>query len=303
MIRKIVKQGLGAYTISLPKKWIDFMHLKSGDEVDIKDSGTILVIENVKKNIVEEKEITIEYNHHFKTIRGTISALYKSGYDKITINHKNEKDINILIQKAVNSLYGYDIFEFNEKKIVIKSLNINEEINIPNLINKMIFSINIIVDLILEDIEKKQLSKDGLIQQKVNMQKYRDLIIRYMSKMKLFNVETLAYHIISDHLFQIMRNFRYLHEELDEKIVVSKETSKLIKETHDFIKSVFKEGKTREQINKNRTDYEELKEKCLKLLKKGENTTINSYVLGALFNAISCISSYEQIDFAKKTEK
>ena len=68
MERKLIKQGLGGYTVYLPKKWIDERGLKQGDSVVIDEAEGALVIAGkgaskrevtVTIGTVEEKAILI----------------------------------------------------------------------------------------------------------------------------------------------------------------------------------------------------------------------------------------------------
>jgi len=49
MIRKLVKQGPATMTVSIPKDWIDRFHLRNGDEVNIEEKETKLIISSSKK--------------------------------------------------------------------------------------------------------------------------------------------------------------------------------------------------------------------------------------------------------------
>ena len=44
MKRKIIKQGSGTLTISLPTNWAKLFKLKSGDEIDVTQEGKMLVV-------------------------------------------------------------------------------------------------------------------------------------------------------------------------------------------------------------------------------------------------------------------
>jgi hypothetical protein len=57
MKRKIIKQGLGGYTIYLPKKWIDNFKLQAGDEInlDLIDNKLLISAEGIK----EKRQTTI----------------------------------------------------------------------------------------------------------------------------------------------------------------------------------------------------------------------------------------------------
>ena len=62
MKRKLIKQGLGGYTIYLPKKWIDRKGLKEGEEINVVETDAGLVIGSDVKG---RKELFLEFVIHF----------------------------------------------------------------------------------------------------------------------------------------------------------------------------------------------------------------------------------------------
>ncbi|MBW3012441.1 hypothetical protein KY311_04600, partial [Candidatus Woesearchaeota archaeon] len=57
MQRKLIKQGEGGYTIYLPKKWVEGKGPKPGDQINIAEAETALIIGAPIKG---RKETTIE---------------------------------------------------------------------------------------------------------------------------------------------------------------------------------------------------------------------------------------------------
>ena len=57
MKRKLIKQGLGGYTIYLPKKWVEEFGLKGSSEVNVDRWDSNLVISSKKLEKIPQSEI------------------------------------------------------------------------------------------------------------------------------------------------------------------------------------------------------------------------------------------------------
>lgn len=84
MKRKIIAQGNGAYTITLPKKWIESQQITKNDELDVVTSDEGLVIK--KQNIPIQKEITIDINStSLPRLRTAMASAYRQGASRIHV--------------------------------------------------------------------------------------------------------------------------------------------------------------------------------------------------------------------------
>ena len=92
MKRKVIKQGNGTLTITLPKQWTNRVGLKGGDEIDISErekSGLLINLESTHKS--RSIRMNIKDND---VLRSVLGEIYGAGYDKVIINL--EKEISLL---------------------------------------------------------------------------------------------------------------------------------------------------------------------------------------------------------------
>ena len=122
MRRKLIKQGLGALTICLPKQWVVQTSLKGGDEVDIDVLGKGLVINAKGKPIKREIQLKITTTSK-EYLRNLLNQLYRAGYDKITLNLKSQEQ-SILAQKFIQMfLLGFEITKNSGKSVTAESIS------------------------------------------------------------------------------------------------------------------------------------------------------------------------------------
>ncbi len=117
----MIKQGLGGVTLSLPIKWIRDHNLEGGDEIEIKEinEGLLLSVEGKK----ERKEISISLTAKDESsIRDQLNDLYRLGYDQITINYTDKKQVKLIEKIITSRLLGFEKTLEDEKKILIESV-------------------------------------------------------------------------------------------------------------------------------------------------------------------------------------
>ena len=111
MKRKLIKQGLGGVTVSLPIKWVRKKGLGPGDEISIDEKEGALVLggsgHTYKYKILEFDSV------HRNLIRTAISSLYKRGYNELRIQFEGQIPLP-LITELVDSLAGYEVATYDK---------------------------------------------------------------------------------------------------------------------------------------------------------------------------------------------
>ncbi|MFH1669270.1 MAG: hypothetical protein ABIA62_05055 [Candidatus Woesearchaeota archaeon] len=170
MRRKIIKQGVGGSTIFLPAKWVRSNDLKPGDEVDVAEDGSKLIVSG--HGTAEKRSIDIVVPTGRKQIiRSMISNTYKKGYDVINVRCE-QADLK-LIESAVQNLMGYEIIDVTAKGVTIKNVSEGLEAEYSNLFRKSFFLCKENIRKMREDINK------GSYDRSAEVQEYRDLVTKY----------------------------------------------------------------------------------------------------------------------------
>lgn len=127
--RRIQISGGSTYTISLPKKWVDELGIKNGDNMTIiKNSNrSMTVFLGLDSEKQAKKAIfTISQKDSEESIKRKIIALYLAGYKTIQITSKGVKILqehSRLIKDLVRkSMIGTEIVESDSESITIQIL-------------------------------------------------------------------------------------------------------------------------------------------------------------------------------------
>jgi phosphate uptake regulator len=132
MKRKVIQIADSTQLVSLPRKWCLAHQVKKGDELQVDEEGNRLVIQTEKSPELGSVEANIGKLDR-DSIMFLTRALYKNGYDEITIRFKEPLCENIrtgrkekvvdVIAKEVSRLNGVEVFTQKEDYCVIKNIS------------------------------------------------------------------------------------------------------------------------------------------------------------------------------------
>jgi phosphate uptake regulator len=142
-VRKLQLVGGSTYVLSLPKKWVDDMHLKTGDPVAIiknaNNSLSLLPPANIQSNNTRSIAI-IGQKDSIESIQRKIIAMYLAGYHIIEIHTKGGR-IQLNQKQAIRDLVrtnmiGTEIVESTPESITIQILT-SPELSISDALKRM----------------------------------------------------------------------------------------------------------------------------------------------------------------------
>jgi phosphate uptake regulator len=148
MIRKIIKQGNGTLTITLPKQWADEVGLTGNSEIELIVNQKNLVVVPISTN--NEKTITIHVDNFDRlSFAKFLIACYELGFDSMELtftkstvkswSHGNE-DLKDVINFFVARLVGFEIL--SQSKTVIRIGNIvKEHVKFESIVSRSFFLI------------------------------------------------------------------------------------------------------------------------------------------------------------------
>lgn len=142
--RRIQISGGSTYTISLPKKWIDALGLKNGDNMTIvrnpNRSMTVFPGLDVDKSS-KRAVISISQKDSAESIRRKIIAMYLNGYKTIQVTSKGVKILSEhsrLIKDLVRkSMIGTEIVESDSESITVQILTRLPELTFDVALKRM----------------------------------------------------------------------------------------------------------------------------------------------------------------------
>lgn len=212
MKRKLIKQGLGGYTIYLPKKWVDQRNLNSGDEVEINIEDGRLMIDSLLKH--KKAESTVMILSPFKSLtRALVINQYRLGFDKIIIKY-DDKSVEKTIKSIIaEDILGFEIITQSQGATVIESLTEPSIDHFDNLINKHFFILKEIAALTRSVISKR----DKAVFQQINelvlkLNQHANFLRRCISKKLFSNRVAPSYWLFLSNLALVSREFKLISD-------------------------------------------------------------------------------------------
>jgi len=132
MRRKVIQIAQSTQLISLPRKWALAHDIKKGDELNISEEGNKLVVSTETGPHIGKVEVDITGLDR-DSIMYLLRALYKNGYDDMTIRFKKplcenirakkQEKVTDVITREISRLNGVEIFSQKEDYCVIRSIS------------------------------------------------------------------------------------------------------------------------------------------------------------------------------------
>lgn len=121
MKRKVIQISNSTQLVSLPREWCKSNNVKKGQEMEVIEDHNRIIMSteaNPKKRsiVVDVSDLTPRLADRFLT------RAYQEGYDELTIKF-DKIEFGITLQNKVRELLGFDIFEQDKGKIIVKSIS------------------------------------------------------------------------------------------------------------------------------------------------------------------------------------
>ena len=303
MKRKVIKQGNGTLTMTLPKKWTNKTGIKGGDEIDIQETGNILYV-STKKGFTPKK-ISIEINKLDKAVLDSLLAvLHKSGYDEIELIYDEPKLVKI-VQKRINStLMGYEIIEQTNKRCLIKSIASQYDSNIDVIVRRVFLVTVSLARNILEILKSRDLSNiDELMVLEETNNKLTNFCHRILNKNPTEGAKTVYFYTVIWLLESIADDFRDICKLLSEKKMQNKFDkntiniySKIVKLFEDFYHIFYKFDLKEMKIL--RQDYKNIINELHKMMEaKNQDKFLVHYMFSVTQRIYDCFGSTTGMHF------
>jgi len=272
--RRIQLSGGSTYLLSLPKKWIDELKIKVGDNVAIvKNSNESLSIYPREKSDDRKNTAVVQSSQKDSgdAIKRKIIAMYLAGYTTIRVKTKgmkipadHSKNIRSLVR---SSMIGTEIIESSSDAITIQVLTRLPELSFETSLNRMFLMSKNMVKESIEALKEKDLDHANEV---VNMDDEVDRFSLYIRRNLVLAVgnhrilkemglrapsDCLGYRTVTnriervaDHASLIAKRVKFVEGKIDSKIFeklekLSEKSLKVFEESitavqqHDFEKA------------------------------------------------------------------
>lgn len=223
MRRKLIGQGVGGVTVTLPINWVRDFSLNPGSEVDVLETNEGILVQAVHSK--KEKSITLDLREYDRRmILNFLNQSYRLGYDSIHITYKNEEQYSTITEITKNTLLGFEIVENKNYHCTLQNIAEPDVDKFEVILRKIFLQIMEMAEKIIEDFRKNVLSKQSIEEYKLQIDKLTNYTRRTIIRTKYGgNKSILLYSIISQ-LSLISHAYYYIYQySIDKKKKLSSE--------------------------------------------------------------------------------
>lgn len=195
--------------VSLPSKWVKDQRLKKGDEVEISEADSGLMITSQKGELALKKEVYIPTPKEY--MNRLIDIPYMQGYDEITVRFDDSKVMDLVVIQA-EKLLGMEVVQQSENSCTLKNVAEALEQEFDNILRRLFLLIKSMAQESLEAIKEKDYQRlKNIADQERMCNKYTLFCLRIINKYgyKSKKEEKFVFHAITV-LEQLADHYTYI---------------------------------------------------------------------------------------------
>jgi len=314
MKRRIIKQGHSTLTLTLPSDWIKKLNLKAGDEVDVLEKESSLIVNGHEKT--KEKSTTIDItNFTIPLLWRFFQAAYRSGNDEIKImfdSNKHEyedayhfyttqfdysklgekvpsKPAIAMIQGVVDRFIGMGIIETGRDYCIVREMGEPTIKEFDNSLRRIFLVIQQMFDRIIEAITREEYGDASLCKEihaiDLNVDRFVDYCCRILNKLSASFPDSKKMLLFSTlFILELVGDeFKYIGKHLAISKKSVKDTLKLIeivKEHFELYYNLFYKFNRETAIKFGENDFKIYNEHSkIKESAKGESRSISRHLM------------------------
>jgi phosphate uptake regulator len=118
--RKVIRLGEETFVVSLPSAWTQYHNIKKGDELEIEQEGSKLVLSPFSAS--KQQKVSINVSNGKPMIKRILGALYKIGYNEFEIQYQTEEELQS-IKEVLPEFVGFEIIIEKATTVTIKNIS------------------------------------------------------------------------------------------------------------------------------------------------------------------------------------
>lgn len=205
--RKVIRQGKGTLTMSLPSNWVNQLKLKQGDELFVEQKGPLLMISPTFSKSFTSTELDLDGLKSKGLIYTMISNLYIKGYDEIRVKFYSPSQYDV-ISDSVRNLIGFEIIGQKGNICTLKELARGESEDFDSIVRRIFL---LIIGSAEDGIEAFKKGDSQLIKSLVKRDLTVNTLVNY--SLRILNKKGGKDIQKSMHLYALLNLLEYLGDE------------------------------------------------------------------------------------------
>ena len=283
MKRKVIQIANSTQLISLPRKWALKHNITKGDEMEVSEQGNSLLISTEKIEAAPSR-FDIDISGMGRWAKRVIGALYRSGYDEISIKFSKPDELREVQIILRDGCIGFEMVEQGKSHAVVKRVSsaLDDEFD-PIFRRCMMFLLSMASETFDAVISNDQ---DGLRNAELmdrNINKFTDFCGRILNKQNMEKAIPL-YHILGE-MEKIADEYKEICRLcMEKKVILKKPVVNSFKKVNEYLKLLY-DFIYKFDLNKLKERYkmsEEILAECKDIIKKNKQEEIQHFAFRLL---------------------
>jgi phosphate uptake regulator len=241
MNRKVNLVGASTLTVSLPSKWAKFNNVGKGDELDVTEEGSRLILACDSPHREETREFTVQLPE--KNIVRYIHNSYRLGVDVIRLNYSQPEVLDVVHNK-LHELFGFDVVEQGTNHCTIRNIAVLDNAQFEDSLNRLL---NVTLEMVKELHEAVKHKDYAALKAIKGYEKTQNKLFMICARIvnlrsfKGFKHPTIMY-LFLHRAEEIADYFKYICEYLDQKrdeVEISKTTLGLFEKAQQMLELLY----------------------------------------------------------------
>jgi len=243
MRRKVIQIADSTQLVSLPRKWALRQNIKKGEELEVQEEGTRLLISTVgSSKLFRQTEINL--TDMGDIIPRVLHALYKVGYDEVLLRYDNPETVSQIQRMLHEEMIGFEIIEQKPTYCVIKTIAGGYDSEYDTILRRTYLLLKTMIEGLVEVIDSgNTTSVQSLRYMEVGNNKYTGFCRRVINRNGLKKDKLQSVHyVLVEELEKIADQGKYICDYLlasKENVKVDKEIKQLYKDVLDLFAGTY----------------------------------------------------------------
>jgi phosphate uptake regulator len=211
MKRKLIGQGAGGVTVTLPINWVREYSLEPGSEVDVKQVDAGILISGI--TLKKEKTISLNLSEYdSRMILNFLNQAYRLGYDTISLHYKTPPQYQTIKEITQNTLLGFEIIENKQLQCTLQNIAEPDPEKFETILRKIFLQILELANQTIEDCKNHKYNPHLIEEAKQQIDKLTNYTRRTIIRQKIGgDKSSLLYSIVSQ-LSLVSHAYYYMYQ-------------------------------------------------------------------------------------------
>jgi len=216
MKRKLIGQGAGGITVTLPINWVRGYSLTPGAEVDVSEVNEGVLISAAKNK--NEKMITLDLkDYDQRMILNFLNQSYRLGYDTINLTYSSEAQYQVILETTKETLLGFEIVEHKKTNCILQNISEPDPEKFEIILKELFLQIISLSEKVIEDFQTHKLSLHDLDETKNQIDKLTNYCRRTILRTPSCETKSILLYSIISQLSLASHAYYYIYQYADEK--------------------------------------------------------------------------------------